>query len=293
MVRLKMSSFHLRDLNQRKQSHVTPEITKPALVLDDTCIKEFDFGMSLMGRAKDVYVIPNLPCIISKEGFQNVKLSYLGGMWVLFEFDSLTTKEKFLNHSGIGSWFTELIQATSSFENDEMIVWISIEELDAWFPNFQEDDKDDLFSDGESQEGDVANKADNNESDVDRVSESSFMHENNTAHKDGNICKKGEVGSHSEDPFNIYGILDGQKNNKKLQALKIAIKAWSKEANKRSNDRKINIQQNLSEVDKLIDQGKSNDEILIKRITLLNDLQELNNRNAMDNSQKAKSDGPN
>nr|GEZ25178.1 RNA-directed DNA polymerase, eukaryota, reverse transcriptase zinc-binding domain protein [Tanacetum cinerariifolium] len=75
---------------------------------------------------------------------------------------------------------------------------------------------------------------------------------------------------------------------KNLQALKIAIKAWSKEANKRSNDRKINIQQNLSEVDKLIDQGKSNDEILIKRITLLNDLQELNNRNAMEISQKAK-----
>nr|GEX37304.1 RNA-directed DNA polymerase, eukaryota [Tanacetum cinerariifolium] len=44
---------------------------------------------------------------------------------------------------------------------------------------------------------------------------------------------------------------------KKLQALKIAIKAWSKEANKRSNDSEINIQQNLSEVDKLIDQGKN------------------------------------
>nr|GFD17780.1 RNA-directed DNA polymerase, eukaryota, reverse transcriptase zinc-binding domain protein [Tanacetum cinerariifolium] len=54
------------------------------------------------------------------------------------------------------------------------------------------------------------------------------------------------------------------------------------------NDRKINIQQNLSEVDKLIDQGKSNDDILIKRIMLLNDLQELNNRNAVEISQKAK-----
>ncbi|GJY42014.1 RNA-directed DNA polymerase, eukaryota [Tanacetum coccineum] len=529
-------------LKRGSQSHVTPEITKPALVLDDTCIKEFDFGMSLMGRAKDVSAIPNLPCIISKEGFQNVKLSYLGGMWVLFEFDSLTTKEKFLNHSGIGSWFTELIQATSSFENDERIVWISIEglpikawtpntfrkiaslwgeyvewedddlkslsckhlclktnmkviinerqkviiqgkvywirvkELDAWFPNFQEDDQDDLSSDGESQEGDVANKADNNESDVDRVSESSFMHENDTAHKDANSCKKGEVGSHSEDPFNIYGILDGQKNNvcnscsdepkfppgftpdnndheknvvenikdttERVQSLSNKLndrcsnrgfssqrsmnshsqkskvggsildlmdelvtvgqtmgynmaglgnkakRRWIKElcqkhrinfasiqetkaesitscllwiillclmatwaptssklliisvyapqelnerrdlwdylrailldwkvirdingvelkqslfalkellsrpvfeeAKQKVNDRKINIQQNLSEVDKLIDQGKSNDEILIKRITLLNDLQELNNRNAMKISQKAK-----
>ncbi|GKE60769.1 hypothetical protein Tco_1511136, partial [Tanacetum coccineum] len=121
-------------LKHGSQSHVTPEITKPALVLDDICIKEFDFGMSLIGRVKDVYAIPNLPCIISKEGFQNVKLSYLGGMWVLFEFDSLTAKEKFLNHSGIGSWFTELIQATSSFENDERIVWISIEclPIKAW-----------------------------------------------------------------------------------------------------------------------------------------------------------------
>nr|GFB47635.1 RNA-directed DNA polymerase, eukaryota, nucleotide-binding alpha-beta plait domain protein [Tanacetum cinerariifolium] len=197
--------------------------------------------MSLMGRAKDVYAIPNLSCIISKEGFQNVKLSYLRGMWVLFEFDSLASKEKFLNHSGIGSWFTELIQAIISFENDERIIWIFIEglpikawtpntfckiasfwgkvygirvkELDAWFLNFQEDDQDDLSSDGESQEGDVTNKADNNENDVDRVSKSSFMHENDTTHKDVNGCKKEEVGSHSEDPFNIYGILDRQKNN--------------------------------------------------------------------------------
>ncbi|GKC85157.1 RNA-directed DNA polymerase, eukaryota, partial [Tanacetum coccineum] len=502
-------------LKHGSQSHVTPEITKPALVLDESCIKEFDFGMSLMGRAKDVSAIPNLP--------------------FLFEFESLASKEKFLNHTGIGSWFNELIQATNSFENDERIVWISIEglpirawtpntfskiaslwgeyvewedadlksfsckhlclktkmnviinesqkviiqgkvywirvkELDAWFPNFQEDDQDDLSSDGESHEGDVANKADNIKSDVDRVSESSFMHENDTAHKDINSCKTGEVGSHSEDPFNIYGgsILDltdelvtvgqtmgynmaglGNKakrrwikelcqkyrinfasiqetkaksivstcdyfvalmgtwtptssklliisvytpqelnerrdlwdylrtfidrwevetviigdfnkvhseherfgstfnrqgaiafNNfisstclidlplegyvftwahksaskmskldrylilegsldlflhlkKKLQALKIAIKVWSKEANKRSNERKIKIQQNLSEVDKLIDQGKSNDDILNKRIMLLNDLQELNNRNAMEILKKPKSDGP-
>nr|GEV62544.1 hypothetical protein [Tanacetum cinerariifolium] len=190
-------------LKHGSQSHVTPEITKPALVLDETCIKEFDFGMSLMGRAKDDYDIPNLPCIISKEGSQN---------------------------------FTELIQATSSFENDERIVWIFIEGLPikAWTPNtfrkiaslwgeyveWEEDDikslsydQDDLSSDGESQEGDVANKADNSESDADRVSESSFMHKNDTAHKDVNSCKKGEVGSHSEDHFNICGILDGQKNN--------------------------------------------------------------------------------
>nr|GEU61792.1 RNA-directed DNA polymerase, eukaryota [Tanacetum cinerariifolium] len=318
-------------LKRGSHSHVTPEITKPALVLDETCIKEFNFGMSLMGRVKDVSAIPKLPCIISKEGFQNVKLSYLGGMWVLFEFDSLASKEKFINHF----------------------------ELDAWFPNFQEDDQDDLSSNGESQEGDVANKVDNNESDVDRVSKSSFMHENDTAHKDVNSCKKREVGSHSEGPFNIYeqvstcdyfvtlmgtwalnsfklliiSVYAPQELNERRELWDTFIDWWEGDTvimgdfnevrlehervgstfNRQGAiafnnfislaclidlllegyaftwaHKKINIQQNLSEVDKLIDQGKSNDEILIKRITLLNDLQELNNRNAMKISQKAK-----
>nr|GEW56594.1 RNA-directed DNA polymerase, eukaryota [Tanacetum cinerariifolium] len=429
-------------LKRGSQSHVTPEITKPALVLDETCIKEFDFGMSLIGRAKDVSAVPNLPCIISKEGFQNVKLSYLGRMQKV------------------------IIQGK--------VYWIRVKELDAWFSNFQEDDQDDLSSDGESQEGDVANKADNNESDVDRVSESCFMHKTKLLTKMSTVAKKESdepkflpgftpdnndqektvdenikdtteriqslsnklndrcsnrgfssqqsignkakrrwinklcqqhrinfasiqetkaesislqtikdlwgnqmfdhvVGSSvgcsggyaftwahksasnmskldryliSEGVLDLFPhlsalcldrhlsdhrpILLREKNydygpssfrffhswfamkgfnsfvettwkslnivepnglirlKKKLQALKIAIKVWSKEANKRSNDRKINIQQNLSEAEKLIDQGKSNDEILIKRITLFNDLQELNNRNAIEISQKAK-----
>ncbi|PWA47260.1 hypothetical protein CTI12_AA503330 [Artemisia annua] len=124
-------------LKDGNQSHVFPESSKPSLVLDESCIKEYDFGMSLMGKAKDVSAIPNLPFILSKEGFQNVKLSYLGGMWVLFELDSLASKEKFLNHTGVGSWFTNIIQATSSFLNDERIVWVSIEGLPikAWTPN--------------------------------------------------------------------------------------------------------------------------------------------------------------
>nr|GEV20668.1 RNA-directed DNA polymerase, eukaryota [Tanacetum cinerariifolium] len=82
-------------------------------------------------------------------------------------------------------------QLSSKINRQKVIIhgkvyWIRVKELDAWFPNFQEDDQDDLSSDGESQEGDVANKVDNNESDADRVSESSFMHENDIAHKDLN-----------------------------------------------------------------------------------------------------------
>nr|GEV75738.1 RNA-directed DNA polymerase, eukaryota [Tanacetum cinerariifolium] len=171
MVNSKKSFVYV--LRHGSQSYVTPEITKPALVLDETCIKEFDFGMSLMRREKDVSAIPNLPCIISKEGFQNVKLSYLGGMIVWISIEGLPIK----------AWTPHTFRKIASLWG-EYVKW---EDVDL-----------------KSLSSDITNKADNNESDVDRVSKSSFMHENDTAHKDVNSCKKGEVGSHSEDPFNIY-----------------------------------------------------------------------------------------
>nr|GEX14486.1 RNA-directed DNA polymerase, eukaryota [Tanacetum cinerariifolium] len=220
-------------LKRGSHSHVTPKITKPALVLDETCIKEFNFGMSLMGREKDVSDIPKLPCIFSKEGFQNVKLSYLGGM------------QKVIIHG--------------------KVYWIRVKELDAWFPNFQEDDQDDLSSDRESQEGDVANKADNNESDVEQVSTCDYF-----------VTLMGTWAPNSFKLL-IISVYASQELNERRELwdyLHTFIDWWEGDT--------------VIIVDKLIDQGKSNDEILIKRITLLNVLQELNNRNAMEISQKAK-----
>ncbi|GJU70864.1 ribonuclease III domain-containing protein [Tanacetum coccineum] len=76
--------------------------------------------------------------------------------------------------------------------------------------------------------------------------------------------------------FNIDDVNGLIRLKKKLQLLKIAIKAWMKVAKMKSNDKKFNIQQNLLELDKLIDQGKSNDEILCKRSILINDVHEIN-----------------
>ncbi|GJV37238.1 RNA-directed DNA polymerase, eukaryota, nucleotide-binding alpha-beta plait domain protein, partial [Tanacetum coccineum] len=72
--------------------------SEPVLVLDDSCIEEKDLSLSLMGKIKEVPAIPNLPTLIAKEGFQNVKLNYLGGMWVLFTFEAKTTYDKFQAH---------------------------------------------------------------------------------------------------------------------------------------------------------------------------------------------------
>nr|GEU67334.1 RNA-directed DNA polymerase, eukaryota [Tanacetum cinerariifolium] len=70
---------------QAPVGHVASSFSSPALVLDDYCIIERDLSRHAMGRVKDLNFIPNLQSILTKEGFPKVKLSYLGGMWVLLE----------------------------------------------------------------------------------------------------------------------------------------------------------------------------------------------------------------
>nr|GEV85076.1 hypothetical protein [Tanacetum cinerariifolium] len=101
----------------------------PAFVLDDTCIMEHDFSRSLMGKVKDINALSNLFFIIANEGFGNVKLSYLGGHWVLLEMDSVDAKEKIIKHVGVGLWFVELKRAYNSFVCEERLVWVTIKGL--------------------------------------------------------------------------------------------------------------------------------------------------------------------
>ncbi|GKB70054.1 RNA-directed DNA polymerase, eukaryota [Tanacetum coccineum] len=75
---------------------------------------------------------------------------------------------------------------------------------------------------------------------------------------------------------------------KKLQLLKSTIKVWSKEARSRTREKKTIIHHKLSEVDKIIDQGICNDDVISIRTNLLNEIQELNSLDAVEISQKAK-----
>ncbi|GJR16633.1 RNA-directed DNA polymerase, eukaryota, nucleotide-binding alpha-beta plait domain protein [Tanacetum coccineum] len=257
------------------------DTSEPVLVLDDSCIKEYDFSFSLIGKVKDVAAIPNLYSVLSNEGFHNVKLSYLGGMWILIELDDAKTKEKLLNHTGVGSWFTTIKQASNSFVCEERIIWVEIEglpikaltpnsfrriaslwgeivelgdsdpqslsskliclktkkediinekrkviiqgkvswirakEMKAWVPSFLEEDQEVYSSDDdELQENDVSEKEGDKEnidiSDVERVSESSFSHANDLVYENSSNKNAGAGNSHSEDPFNIYCLLNDQ-----------------------------------------------------------------------------------
>ncbi|GJU63615.1 RNA-directed DNA polymerase, eukaryota [Tanacetum coccineum] len=135
--------------------------TSPAMVLDDECLVERDLDNFMLGEVKDFSSINNLLILLSNEGFQHVRLMYLGGLWVMIELPSIETKTRFMKHVGVASWFSQLRTAQSDFVSRERIVWIDIEgvPLHAWSrPTFSkigsrwgevlelEDNKDDCFA---------------------------------------------------------------------------------------------------------------------------------------------------
>ncbi|GKC96727.1 hypothetical protein Tco_1162169 [Tanacetum coccineum] len=86
-------------LKEGSPSLSNPDLHTPAIVLEDSCLKERDFSMSLMG------------------------------LWVLIKLDSQDSFEKLRNHIGVGSWFSSIKPASNSFVSDERIVWVSLEGL--------------------------------------------------------------------------------------------------------------------------------------------------------------------
>ncbi|GJX62387.1 hypothetical protein Tco_0295287 [Tanacetum coccineum] len=51
----------------------------------------------------------------------------MGELWVLVEFDSEASKKLFHSNVGIGSWFSQLIQASKDFTIEGRIVWVEMQ----------------------------------------------------------------------------------------------------------------------------------------------------------------------
>ncbi|GJR40302.1 nucleotide-binding alpha-beta plait domain-containing protein, partial [Tanacetum coccineum] len=86
-----------------------------------------DLSCSLMGRVKEFASIPNLKKVLCNEGFDALKISYLGELWVLLEFESAKVKDLFRDNGGACSWFSVLNQASDDFVPDGRIIWVEVE----------------------------------------------------------------------------------------------------------------------------------------------------------------------
>ncbi|GJY98462.1 RNA-directed DNA polymerase, eukaryota [Tanacetum coccineum] len=93
---------------------------------------------------------------------------------------------------------------------------------------------------------------------------------------------------HLIDTWDGECVLLGYFNEKKFQALKSSIKQWSYEEKQHSNATKLATQNCLSDLDKIIDQGRGNVDLVNERYKLSKELQDLNSSSSLDMDQKAK-----
>ncbi|GKB72964.1 nucleotide-binding alpha-beta plait domain-containing protein [Tanacetum coccineum] len=196
---------------------------------------------------KEFGSISNLPVVLSKEGFENLKVRYLGGCWVDIKGIPLQawTQNTFAK---IASKWGEFIYAedndesclhtkhlciklksqnnifeTFKFIAQGKVYWIRTKETFGWVPEFMEEELAPNESDDEMLDEDLnimdeelkkETKLDVH-SNKEEVPESSFVHEQMHANDDeqGHNNIKTEV-SKSEDPFRIYDILNKKVDNK-------------------------------------------------------------------------------
>ncbi|GJR30324.1 nucleotide-binding alpha-beta plait domain-containing protein [Tanacetum coccineum] len=252
-----------------------------AMVLDDECLNSSDLSNSLMGRVKEFASLSNLKMVLNNEGFDNIKIQYMGELWVLLEFASEASKKMFHANVGVGSWFSQLIQASMEFIIEGRIVWVKIEgipfklwsdntfkriaskwgellhiddqdencfhskrlciqtkvgkniiesfkiiyrgkvfwirakEVIGWVPDFLDESDDEDDSDDGVKEGDL-NVVDTGicggDSDVEEVLETCFEERLQNDNNPEEVSTS-KLENHSEDPFNIYELLNKKNDN--------------------------------------------------------------------------------
>ncbi|GKA07594.1 RNA-directed DNA polymerase, eukaryota [Tanacetum coccineum] len=193
------------------------------------------YAATLKGNYNSHPLVDPMPDIVLEEScFLNVKLAYIGGLWVMIELDSTSTKEKFMQHVGVASWFARLCNAQEDFVSRERIVWVDIEgvPLRAWSQStFKkigakwgevmklEENKEDMFARKRiciktSREDNILERFKitvREESDIDAVTDTVFCDsiDNNTGEQEHSNLFATKEGSY--DPFNIYDLLNKQQ----------------------------------------------------------------------------------
>nr|GEX66901.1 DIE2/ALG10 family [Tanacetum cinerariifolium] len=103
-IHANVARFQRATVNNSRCSQVNREAeSNPVLVLDESCVNKHDYSYCLNGKVKDFGVVSDLKVVLGNEGFDNIVLRYLGGLWVMIEFTSVEVKEKFQSNVGTES----------------------------------------------------------------------------------------------------------------------------------------------------------------------------------------------
>ncbi|GJQ99098.1 RNA-directed DNA polymerase, eukaryota [Tanacetum coccineum] len=183
---------YARDVKLKEVNHGVKIDNKHFIVLDDSCILQRDFSLSLMGKVLDFGSLSSMKMILAKDGFDKLNLKYMGGFWILYASNSFMIDERvaWLDIEGVplkawtkntftkisAKWGEFLFEEDKEnyclnskrlciktkmegniFESFKIIVhgkihWIRVKEVSSWVPDFMQEDESDIESDEEIDE---------------------------------------------------------------------------------------------------------------------------------------------
>nr|GEX40459.1 nucleotide-binding alpha-beta plait domain-containing protein [Tanacetum cinerariifolium] len=208
----------------------------PALVLSDECLLSKDLSKSLFGRVKQFASLAKIRKAVSNEGFTDIKIQYMGELWVLMEFVLEDSMKLFQDNVSIGSWFSQLKQASMKLNIKGRIAWVEVEgipfklwsdntfkriatkafwicakEAPGWVPDFMEENDNEEQNDGGGFNVHESGSYGGN-SDVKGVLKTIFKE---SGQKENNLDEEhtNKQENHSRDPFSIYKLLKKKKDN--------------------------------------------------------------------------------
>nr|GEZ08437.1 RNA-directed DNA polymerase, eukaryota, nucleotide-binding alpha-beta plait domain protein [Tanacetum cinerariifolium] len=201
--------------------HSSPVSCSPALVLDDICVNVWDVSRQVMGRTKDVNSIMNLRTILTNEGFMDVKLSYLGGLWgTVMDIEESPGSSFARKRLCIKTSMAVNILETFKVIYKGKVFMVHSKELFMWSPCFLEYKDPGYLSEDESSL-DGNNNLDNSqqgnvnqveESDVDEVSDTIFEVSPQAPYVDVHEVNEKANSHHLDDPFGLYDLLRKSTN---------------------------------------------------------------------------------
>ncbi|GJV69503.1 nucleotide-binding alpha-beta plait domain-containing protein [Tanacetum coccineum] len=122
-----VSNSYVHVLKGQSQPGSENDTSNPTLVLDEDCLASKDLSKALFGRVKEFASLANLKMALCNEGFTDIKIQYLGELWVMLDFVSENSLKAFRDNVSVGSWFSQIKQATMDFMTEERIAWVEVE----------------------------------------------------------------------------------------------------------------------------------------------------------------------
>ena len=98
-----------------------------SISIDCEVMKKCAYPFALVVCFKDFRAISNIRSMCQGEGFNEVEPKYLGGLWVLLDFDSVERRDAFRHHHAFLSWFSAVQPWQNDFVVKERLLWVEVE----------------------------------------------------------------------------------------------------------------------------------------------------------------------